>query len=297
MLRAVSLFFFVIGLSAFAAPIWAQQPGDYGLSDRIHWRVIGIEKDYESMVRSVAPDFRLVREVEDFPPLRGSIITIAIEVADKDRARMDRLNSPPVIAALHDRLTGAALASCRVPCAMKGMKTPPTVVTIYRYGSKPESYNSERFSTYEPPAKLYLGFNEVEYQIIRDECAAAFTEILEAHFNRDAKPCYRLPPLMPSEALRSGHCKTVFDVSEYGEPINVVIESCTDTIFCAASLDSLSNWIYHPAIENGMPLTRFGVESKVTYRLANEGGQLIPEPETLRWKSALAASNSAYFHR
>lgn len=279
MLRAIILSLLVISVSALSTTVWAQSSGDYGLPDRIHSRVIGIEQDYESMIQGVAPEFRLIRSVESFPELTGNTIEVPVVLRDDDLVRINRPNSPPVIAALHDLRTGKPLASCKAPCVMKSPKMPPAMLTIYRYGSKPEHYGSERYAIFEPPATLYLGFNEVDYQIIRDECAATFAGFLEAEIARDAEPCYRLPPLMPMEAKRSGHCLTTFDVSAYGEAINVVVEACTDSIFCAASLEAVSNWIYHPAIDRGMAVERFAVESKVTYRLANEAGALIPEPQ------------------
>ena len=280
MLRAVMLSLIVLLLSALNAPLWAQQSGDYGLPAHIHKRVLGIEQDYERMIQSKATEFRLIRSVEPFPKISGKTVTVPVILTDDDMARLDRPDSPPVIAALHDRRTGKPLASCKAPCEMESPRTPPAMLTIYRYGSKPEHYGSERYTTYKKPATLFLGFNEVDYQLIRDECAKTSELYIRSHQQKDAEACYRLPPLMPFEARRSGHCITTFDVSEYGETMNVVIEACTDSIFCAASLDSVVNWIYHPAIKDSLPVQRFAVESKVTYRLADEAGRLIPEPQS-----------------
>jgi len=39
--------------------------------------------------------------------------------------------------------------------------------------------------------------------------------------DRDAQPLVRIPPIMPTRAEKSGHCKVRFDVSPEGQPFNV----------------------------------------------------------------------------
>lgn len=231
------------------------------------------------MVQAVAPAFRLIRAVEPFPKLSGKTETVFLKLFEGDLERIRREGSPPAIAAIHERKSGKPLASCALPCTMQAPVDTPTMVTVYRYGSNPAHYKSTRYSRYKKLPLLYLGFNEVDYQVVREECAYTFSTYLNLAKDRETEPCYRLPPLMPSEALESGHCIVSFDVSEYGETLNVLIEECTDSIFCEASMDSVSRWIYHPSIQSGKAVKRFAVESKITFRLASSAGELIPEPE------------------
>lgn len=98
--------------------------------------------------------------------------------------------------------------------------------------------------------------------------------------NVDAQPCYRVPPIMPPRAERSGHCKMVFDISRAGKPLNIRAKSCTGKVFAKPSIAAIEHWVYLPAKENGVFVVRTGVESKMSFKLTNELGTLIPEPET-----------------
>lgn len=95
--------------------------------------------------------------------------------------------------------------------------------------------------------------------------------------DRDVQPLVRIPPGMPPRAEKSGHCRLRFDVSPEGSPINVVATHCTESIFENASVKSVQKWKYNPKIVNGLPVTRRGVENKVSFRLKDEYGNIIPE--------------------
>ena len=95
--------------------------------------------------------------------------------------------------------------------------------------------------------------------------------------DRDAQPLVRIPPQMPPNADRSGHCNVRFDVSPDGQPFNVQTTSCTDTVFKRASIRSVEKWKYQPKIQDGVAVGRTGVESKITFRLTDERGNIIPE--------------------
>ena len=95
--------------------------------------------------------------------------------------------------------------------------------------------------------------------------------------DRDAQPLVRIPPIMPPRAEKSGHCKVRFDVSPEGAPFNVVSTFCSSRVFERPSIKSVQKWKYNPKIVDGRPVSRSGVESKITFRLADEKGNIIPE--------------------
>ena len=95
--------------------------------------------------------------------------------------------------------------------------------------------------------------------------------------DRDAQPLVRIPPIMPPRAEKSGHCLVKFDVSPDGAPFNVTTPYCTQSLFKRASIKSVERWKYNPKIVDGRSVSRSGVESKITFRLSDERGRLIPE--------------------
>lgn len=95
--------------------------------------------------------------------------------------------------------------------------------------------------------------------------------------DRDAQPLVRIPPIMPPRAEKSGHCRVQFDVSPEGAPFNVVATYCTQSLFERATIKSVQKWKYNPKVVDGRNVARTGVQNKVTYRLSDERGRLIPE--------------------
>lgn len=95
--------------------------------------------------------------------------------------------------------------------------------------------------------------------------------------DRDAQPLVRIPPIMPTRAEKSGHCKVRFDVSPEGQPFNVNATYCTSSVFERASIKSVEKWKYNPKVVDGRNVARSGVESQITFRLTDERGNIIPE--------------------
>ena len=95
--------------------------------------------------------------------------------------------------------------------------------------------------------------------------------------DRDAQPLVRIPPQMPPRAEKSGHCKVRFNVSPEGQPFDVQATYCTERMFESPSVRSVQKWKYNPKIQDGRPVGRTGVESKITFRLTDERGNIIPE--------------------
>ena len=95
--------------------------------------------------------------------------------------------------------------------------------------------------------------------------------------DRDVQPLVRIAPIMPTNAERSGHCKVRFNVSAQGAPYDITTSYCSQSLFERATIKSVAKWKYNPKIVNGRAVAMTGVENKVTYRLSDERGRLIPE--------------------
>jgi protein TonB len=98
--------------------------------------------------------------------------------------------------------------------------------------------------------------------------------------DRDAQPLVRIPPIMPprfAEGDKSGHCLVRFDVSPEGAPFNVNATYCSSSILERATTKSVLKWKFQPKIVDGLPTAMRGVENKVTFRLMDERGNILPE--------------------
>lgn len=95
-----------------------------------------------------------------------------------------------------------------------------------------------------------------------------------------AIPIMRVPPIMPSRARESGHVMIRFDVDTRGKPYNIAPIAATSRVFIAPSVKSVEKWQYDvEEVEDIKSLE--GIMTKVSFRLTNERGQLIPEPDKL----------------
>ncbi len=93
----------------------------------------------------------------------------------------------------------------------------------------------------------------------------------------DPQPIFRGTPMMPPRAQRSGHCLVRFNVSAKGAPYNIKTTYCTQSLFERATIKSVEGWKFKPKITNGLPVAMSGLRNKVTYRLTDERGNIIPE--------------------
>jgi len=85
-------------------------------------------------------------------------------------------------------------------------------------------------------------------------------------------PLVRIPPIMPPQATRSGHCHVDFDVNQTGQPINVKTTSCSENLFAASSVASVQKWKFEPKAQKNK-------KTKITFRLADHCGNIHPEAE------------------
>lgn len=86
-----------------------------------------------------------------------------------------------------------------------------------------------------------------------------------------------IPPILPAETRKSGHCMVQFDVNTDGEPVNLRADYCTEDHFETPSIGAVAYWLFEPKVENGEAVPVCGVETKMTFILKNEIGKVVPE--------------------
>ena len=101
-----------------------------------------------------------------------------------------------------------------------------------------------------------------------------------ASIDKNAKPIRRFVAKVPEKALRagvSGHCLMRFDVDSLGRPFNVNAYHCSHNMFETNSVNATKKFKYLPRYKNGTPVDMHGVETKITYKVFDEKGKLLPE--------------------
>ncbi|WP_371395488.1 energy transducer TonB [Fretibacter rubidus] len=90
-------------------------------------------------------------------------------------------------------------------------------------------------------------------------------------------PAVRFPPIMPRSAKRSGHANVRYDVDDSGKVTNATIINSTEAVFERNSLKCVESWDFEPLQTDDDPETRKGLVTKISYRLTDEKGRIIPE--------------------
>jgi periplasmic protein TonB len=88
--------------------------------------------------------------------------------------------------------------------------------------------------------------------------------------DRDAQPLVRIPPQYPPRAAErgiEGRCSVEFDVTPDGNPTNVRILSCTNSVFERETIRAVERWRYEPRVQDGVPQWRRGVQTQFDYNL------------------------------
>ena len=168
------------------------------------------------------------------------------------------------------------------PCKSSLNRIFPKRITIDRAQHFPYIINLEAFGigwddTLENVIRLQYMLDDSEIERGMKTCQAQRVKMPDPD-NIDAEPCYRVPPVMPWRAKRSGHCHLVFDIHDTGKTKNIRINGCTERVFENAAIQAVQLWTYLPKIENGEAVERLGVKNKITFRLTDELGRIISEP-------------------
>lgn len=99
--------------------------------------------------------------------------------------------------------------------------------------------------------------------------------------DRDAKPIVRLRQAAPwafMQKSQSGYCDISYSVSDKGLPEDIRIKKCTDELLEAPTRQTVKKWRYAPKIFGGQPIRQTGLETRVTYQMTNDKGEILPYP-------------------
>ena len=98
---------------------------------------------------------------------------------------------------------------------------------------------------------------------------------------RELAPINRIPPVFPARFMQgnvSGYCRVRFDINPEGKVFNIDTTICTDSQLRTATIKSVRKWRYTPQIEDGRPVSRSGLETKIRFDLTDERGARLPFP-------------------
>lgn len=228
----------------------------------------------EAMVRRDLPKFRFVRSpAETYEPIFGANRTIELIARNVDGA----------VGSVHDVDSGEILFGCDLPCSVDINGQSDYVIVMRKLGHLPDIRVIDPTYPVGEPFAQFMSDNMIEHgerigQCWSDHETAGFPDLAEPTV------CARLPPVMPAEADRSGHCTIQFDVLETGWVANERTVSCTQPLFAKASLSAIKMWYYVPKTQRGQTLRTTDFETKITFRLTDEFGVLIDESGVLKPK-------------
>lgn len=95
--------------------------------------------------------------------------------------------------------------------------------------------------------------------------------------NQDETPLFRVEPVMPPRAQRSGHCVVKFNLSADGAPYDITAQSCSQNLFERPSIKAVNKWKYKAKIVEGQRVARKGLTTRLSFNLSDEFGKIIPE--------------------
>jgi len=142
-------------------------------------------------------------------------------------------------------------------------------------------FNRKRIEAASMPISLVSSMDAKDRSETLNACRIEFDKTLkttpEGAANFPAKPCYRLPPTVPWQANYSGHCIVTLDVDINGYPMNMRLSDCTEEIFEIPTRDAVQEWRYLPAYEDGVPVVHKNVQTRLSFRLKDHNGEILPE--------------------
>ncbi len=242
-------------------------PGQRASMSRFIKDHINFIKEGELIMQNTLPNFEFVMTEKSFDK--------RLNATETYRARSMPSGS---IAALHDFHTGEPIESCKTPCNLSVAPTESYHISHFKMGHLPFIRQiTPEDRTFETIPRN-MGANMFEAFLIGMQCQSEF-RAQKNKADQDAKPCYRVPPLIPPDTYESGFCIAVFDVNQNGFPENIEAKDCTHPNFKRQSEAVVRSWTYTPKIERGQAVTQRGVETKLTYRIMDRSGELLAGPE------------------
>lgn len=187
-----------------------------------------------------------------------------------------KTNIDGALTVLYDFEPKAPLDMCITPCELRTKLSERYVIITSKHGHTPQNWWVDT-GVWEKgkPMVINLHQNWLDVYKAQKDCHGEFDLRLDE--DRDAEVCERYPPVMPPKAENSGHCRLRFDVLASGYPTNVETLHCTENLFKGSSIHSVRTWYYYPKVEDGKNVDSYGIKTKITFRLADEDGNLIPE--------------------
>ncbi len=101
-----------------------------------------------------------------------------------------------------------------------------------------------------------------------------------ATIDKEAQPIQRVVAKVPRKALEvglSGHCRMRFNVDTRGNPFDVVAYHCSHKMFEKNAIEATRKFRYLAKIRDGAAVDMIGVETKITYKVKDERGRILPE--------------------
>ncbi len=164
--------------------------------------------------------------------------------------------------AINPKIEDIKITKRRKPEKLRKIETPPAAPVIERTpAAKPQDGYVIK-SDYIPPTEVLPDIRKFNPDVVVDV---------------EVTPLFRVPPAMPIQAQRSGHCVVAFDVGANGSPFNIQIKSCSQTMFARPTIRSVAKWKYRPKVTDGQTVIRRGLQTIVTFNLTDERGRMIPE--------------------
>lgn len=224
-------------------------------------------KQGEQDIKTYKPDYRLLLSEENFEPRLNATL------------KYEALTEPEgAIVTLRDKDSGAPLEACKTPCTLHLAPSQTYGITYFKAGHIPAELSLGPEDLKHETIPRSMGVNLFDAYLVGMRCYADFMAVQDKP-DTDAKPCYRAPPVVPPGVNESGFCIMVFDVNNYGRTENIRATDCTHENFVRNSEMVVGTWSFTPKVERGMPVTQKDVKTKLTYRVMDDSGSLLPGPE------------------
>lgn len=247
------------GLTAFSA--WAKEPA----IQIVYGSYYKYLQKFQAKVALDKPNFRLVMHEEQFDDRLNAINPVTIKTKPEG-----------AVATLYTFSTGEPVESCTTPCDLHIDNASPYFAIALKPGHSPYPIMLSGQHADDEHPEIWLGINYFDMIKEARTCYNNFKNAPKVDGN--AMPCLRVPPVMPPWAEESGHCNVLFDVTAKGRVIDAKTTSCTHDYYKEPSLQSLLWWAYTPKVERGVAVEEIGIPSKISFKLSDEDGNLIPEP-------------------
>lgn len=156
---------------------------------------------------------------------------------------------------------------------------------IETYGT---GYNENSYHDYRTRSVVYglMGRMDDVKQAIQNYAEKQPNDILvkEAYMaslqtlNREAvRVASGMNAVMPADAKRSGHCIFTVGITPLGTVREFTEANCTEDIFQAPSYKVVKTYVYLPKLANGVAVSAIDDSVKVTYKLMDKNGKIVPE--------------------